>query len=373
MRTLIFLLQKEFLQIFRNKVILRIIVVLPIIQLLILPMAADYEIKNIRLSVVDHDRSTYSRQLINDIVASGYFSINDYSATFDQSFEEFQKDHSDLILEIPARFETDIVQQKGAEVLIALNAINGVKAMVGNTYLSRIIGAFNADIRFRDMPAPRYPALATIETVPQFWYNPNMEYAIFMVPGILVMLVTSVAAFMCAINIVKEKEAGTIEQINVTPIRKHYFILGKLIPFWVLSMFVFTLGLLGVARLVYGIVPVGSLLTLYGFLSVYLVAMLGIGLIISTYSATQQQSMSLAFFFMMIFMLMSGLFTPVDSMPQWAQWIARANPVTYFIEVVRLVVLKGSSLYDIRGHFLIISGMAVFFNAWAIWNYRKTS
>jgi ABC-2 type transport system permease protein len=140
MRTLIFLLQKEFLQIFRNKVILRIIVVLPIIQLLILPMAADYEIKNIRLSVVDHDRSTYSRQLINDIVASGYFSINDYSATFDQSFEEFQKDHSDLILEIPARFETDIVQQKGAEVLIALNAINGVKAMVGNTYLSRIIG-----------------------------------------------------------------------------------------------------------------------------------------------------------------------------------------------------------------------------------------
>lgn len=373
MRTLRFLLQKEFLQIFRNKIILRIIVVLPVMQLLILPLAADYEIKNIRISIVDHDRSAYSRQLINNIVASGYFSINDYSAAFEQSFEEFQKDHSDLILEIPARFEADIANQKGSEVLIALNAINGVKASVGSTYLSRIIGAFNADIRFRDLPQPRYPAVAAIEVVPQFWYNPLMKYRVFMVPGILVMLVTAMASFMCALNIVKEKEGGTIEQINVTPIRKYHFILAKLIPFWVIGMFVFTLGLLGVARLIYGIVPVGSLLTLYAFLAVYLVAMLGVGLIISTYSATQQQSMSLAFFFMMIFILMGGLFTPVDSMPEWAQWIARANPVAYFIEVVRLVVLKGSSFYDIRGHFLVITGMAVFFNVWAVWNYRKTS
>lgn len=366
-------MQKEFLQIFRNKIILRIIVVLPIIQLLILPLAADYEIKNIRISIVDHDRSTYSRRLIDDIVASGYFGINDYSAVFEQSLEEFQKDHSDLILEIPARFEADIVNQKGSEVLIALNAINGVKASVGSTYLNRIIGAFNADIRLQNLPAPRYPAVAAIDVRPQFWYNPHMKYPVFMVPGILVMLVTVMAAFMCALNIVREKEAGTIEQINVTPIRKIHFILGKLIPFWVIGMFVFTLGLLGVARVVYGIVPAGSLLTLYGFLAIYLVAMLGIGLIISTYSATQQQSMSLAFFFMMIFVLMGGLFTPVDSMPQWAQWIAYANPVTYFIEVVRLVVLKGSSFHDIRGHFLIITGMAVFFNAWAVWNYRKTS
>ena len=194
-----------------------------------------------------------------------------------------------------------------------------------------------------------------------------------MVPGILVILVTMVCAYMCALNIVKEKEIGTIEQINVTPIKKYEFILGKLIPFWIIGMFVFSVGLLGVAHLVYHIVPVGSLFVLYSFLSVYLIAMLGIGLLISTYSGTQQQAMSLAFFCMMIFILMSGLFTSIDGMPDWAKWISRFNPVTYFIQVMRMVVLKGSGLRDIQHQFIVIVGMAVFFNTWAIINYRKTS
>ncbi|HRI28248.1 MAG TPA: ABC transporter permease, partial [Chitinophagales bacterium] len=193
------------------------------------------------------------------------------------------------------------------------------------------------------------------------------------VPGILVVLVTMVGVYMCSLNIVKEKEVGTIEQINVTPIKKYHFILGKLIPFWVIGMFVFSLGLFGVARLLYLIVPTGSLVALYGFLAVYLVAVLGIGLLISTYSANQQQAMSLAFFCMMIFMLMSGLFTPINSMPNWAQVIAKLNPVTYFIEVTRMIVLKGSSFAHIQQQLLVISAMAVFFNTWAIWNYRKTS
>jgi ABC-2 type transport system permease protein len=178
---------------------------------------------------------------------------------------------------------------------------------------------------------------------------------------------------MCALNIVKEKEIGTIEQINVTPIKKYHFILGKLIPFWVIGMLVFSLGLLVVARLVYGIVPVGSIFLLYSYLALYLVAMLGVGLLISTYSSTQQQAMSLAFFFMMIFMLMSGLFTSIDGMPEWAKWIARANPVTYFIEVMRMIILKGSGFRDIQMHFLVMLGFAVVFNGWAIINYRKTS
>jgi len=166
---------------------------------------------------------------------------------------------------------------------------------------------------------------------------------------------------------------GTIEQINVTPIKKHIFILGKLIPFWVIGNLVFTLGLFGVAWPVYHIVPAGSLWLMYGFLSVYLAALLGIGLLISTYSNTQQQAMSLAFFFMMIFILMGGLFTSVDSMPDWARWVARFNPVTYFIDVMRMVILKGSGLADIKQHVLIVAGMALFFNAWAVLNYKKTS
>jgi ABC-2 type transport system permease protein len=219
----------------------------------------------------------------------------------------------------------------------------------------------------------RVAPLPTIEVSVLNRFNPLLNYPFFMVPGILVFLVTMIGAYMCSLNIVKEKEVGTIEQINVTPIKKYQFILGKLIPFWIIGMFMFSAGLFGVARLVYQIVPSGSLLVLYGFLSIYLIALLGIGLLISTYSSTQQQAMSLAFFMMMIFLLMSGLFTSVDSMPEWAQWIARFNPVTYFIEVMRMIVLKGSGASDIRHHFLVISMMAVFFNTWAILNYRKTS
>ena len=373
MRTLKFLLQKEFRQIFRNTIILRLIIAMPIVQLLILPLAADFEIKNINISIVDHDHSTYSQKLVNKIIASGYFKLNDYSDSFNQSFEEFQTGNSDLVLEIPKNFEKDLVRENSSSLFIAVNAINGTKASVGSAYLGGIISNFNADIRLDWMQPQKNSTTPTIEIANLNWFNPLLNYPFFMVPGILVILVTMVGAYMCALNIVKEKEVGTIEQINVTPIKKHIFILGKLIPFWVIGIFVFSLGLFGVARFVYHIVPVGSLLLMYGFLSIYLIALLGIGLLISTYSNTQQQAMSLAFFFMMIFILMSGLFTSIDSMPEWAKWIAKANPVTYFIDVLRMVVLKGSGFNDVKNHFLIITGMAVFFNGWAIFNYKKTS
>jgi ABC-2 type transport system permease protein len=194
-----------------------------------------------------------------------------------------------------------------------------------------------------------------------------------MVPGILVLLLTVVSAFICSLNIVKEKEIGTIEQINVTPIRKHHFILGKIIPFWILGMFVFSIGLFLIARLVYGIESAGSILVIYSFLAVYLLVVMGIGIIISNYSNTQQQAMSLAFFFLMIFILMGGLFTSIESMPVWAQWIAKFNPMAYFIEVMRMVVMKGSGFSDIQKHFLIMGGFAIFFNSWAIFSYRKKS
>lgn len=373
MRTLGFLLQKEFKQIFRNKSILRMIIAMPIIQLIVMPLAADFEIKNINLSVVDHDHSAYSRKLVKKITASGYFRLNDYSESFNESFEEFQTDKSDVLLEIPKDFEKHLLTKNGANLFLAVNAINGTKATVGSGYLSRIISNFNSDIRQEWMQPSKVSVSPAIEVTSSNWFNPFLNYPFFMVPGILVSLVTMVGVYMCALNIVKEKEVGTIEQINVTPIKKYHFILGKLIPFWVIGVFVFSLGLFGVARLIYSIEPAGSILLLYAFLSLFLIAVLGIGLLISTYSQTQQQAMSLAFFVIMIFILLSGLFTPVDSMPEWAKWIARLNPMTYFIDVMRMVVLKGSGFTDIKTHFAAMMGFAVFFNGWAVLNYRKTS
>jgi ABC-2 type transport system permease protein len=171
---------------------------------------------------------------------------------------------------------------------------------------------------------------------------------------------------------VKEKEVGTIEQINVTPIHKYQFILGKLIPFWILGLTVLTIGLT-IAWAIYGIVPAGNVLTIYAFAAIYLLALLGLGLLLSTFANTQQQAMLLSFFLIMLFILLGGLFTSIDSMPAWAQTFTKFNPVSYFIEVMRMVVLKGSSLYDIRYHLLTMFLFSIVLNSFAIWNYRKRS
>jgi ABC-2 type transport system permease protein len=370
MRTLRFLLQKEFRQIFRNPSIIRIIFVMPIIQLLILPWAADYEIKDVRLSVVDHDHSSYSRQLISKITASSYFQLNQYASSYKQALQEVEKGNSDMILEIPAGFERDLVRENESTLFIAANAINGIKGGLGSSYLQSIIRDYNAEVRAKWIQMPRFNPELNIEVTPANWFNPLMNYKYFMVPGILVILLTMVGSSLAALNIVKEKEIGTIEQINVTPVRKLHFILGKLIPFWVIGLVVLTIGL-GIARFAYGIVPVGSLLVLYAFAAVYLLAVLGLGLLVSTYTSNQQQAMLISFFLMMVFILLGGLYTSIDSMPAWAQVITKFNPVAYFVEVIRMVVLKGSGFADIVPQFLTILVFAVTLNAWAVWNYKK--
>ncbi len=372
MRTLKFLLQKEFRQIFRDPSILRLIFVMPIIQLMVLPWAADYEIKNIKLAIVDHDHSTYSQQLITKITAGGYFKLSGDPVSYDAALKLVEREEADLVLEIPSHFEKDLVKEDEITVFMALNAINGVKANLGGAYLRTILQDYNREVRLKWIQFPRFNPDTQVEVVSSNWYNPLMNYKYFMVPGILVLLLTMIGANLTAINIVREKEIGTIEQINVTPIRKAHFILGKLIPFWVLGMLVLTLGFV-IARLAYGIIPVGSFLTIYAFAAIYLLAVLGLGLLISTYSSTQQQAMLVSFFLMMIFILLGGLYTSIESMPMWAQYITKLNPVSYFIEVMRMVVLKGSGLSDIKSQLLVITGFALLFNGWAVYSYRKRS
>ena len=372
MRTLKFILRKEFRQIFRDPSILRIILIMPVIQLLILPWAADYEIKNIKLAIVDHDHSEYSRQLINKIASSGYFILTDYSSSYELSLEQIENDKADLILQIPDHFEKDLVKEDEASLFMAINAINGTKANLGGSYLRSIVQDYNKQVRTEWIQFPKFSTETQIEITSSNWFNPLMNYKHFMVPGILVILLTMVGTNLAAINIVKEKEIGTIEQINVTPIKKFHFVLGKLIPFWLLGLLVLTIGLT-IARVAYGIIPAGSFLTIYVFAAIYLLAVLGLGLLISTYSVNQQQSMLLSFFVMMIFILLGGLYTSIDSMPEWAKWITRFNPVSYFIEVMRMVVLKGSGLADIKNHLMIMTAFAVVFNGWANMSYRKRS
>jgi len=341
----------------------------PTVQLIIMPLAADYEVKHINISVVDQDHSTFSRLLVSKVTASGYFHLVEYTGSYDQALRTVEKDQADLVLQVPDGFERTMVRENRSSLYVAVNAINGVKGGLAGAYLQNIIMDYNREIRLEWLPAA--PAVG-IRAEAINWYNPNMNYKVFMVPGILVILVTMVGGFLSALNIVNEKETGTIEQLNVTPIGKSQFILGKLIPFWILGLIILSIGLL-IAWVIYGIVPVGSFVTIYLFAAIYLLAVLGMGLLISTLANTQQQAMLIAFFMMMIFILLGGLFTSIDSMPKWAQVFTWFNPVTYFIEVMRMVVLKGSSLYDVRMHIGTVFLMAVALNGFAVWNYRKRS
>lgn len=372
-RTLLILIKKEFLQIFRNKSILAIIFVMPVIQLVILPLAANYEIKDIKIAVVDHDKSTESRELIRKITASGYFKIMDYGENYNDAYQEVENDKIDLILEIPNNFEKYLVRENNEKVLIAINAINGTKAGLSASYLGQILQNYNQQVQLEMNPElENAKKISGVEIIPNFWFNETYNYRLSLVPGILAFLVTLIGGYLTALNIVEEKEIGTIEQINVSPIKKRDFILGKLIPFWILSMVAFTIGLL-VTIFVYKIQMQGSYLLLYAFISVYLIAILGMGLLASVYSDTQQQSMFMVFFFMMVFILMSGLFTPTESMTDWAKYIAYLNPVTYGVDGVRLIMLKDSSFMDLLPHFGFISLLAFVVITWSVLRYQKTS
>jgi ABC-2 type transport system permease protein len=374
MKTIIFIIQKEFKQIFRNKGMLPIIFILPLIQLLILSNAASFEVKNIKFSYIDHDHSAASRELISKFQASSYFKIINNFETKKEANLQMQKGSVDIILEIPAHFERNLITEKTTTLSVSINAIDGASAGVENVYVSQIIGSYNQKILSKlllyndgSIVQPQ-----NIVTIPSFWYNNTLNYKTYMVPGLLVLLVTMSTLFLSSMNIVREKEIGTLEQINVTPIKKHQFIIGKLFPFWILGLVILSVGLL-IAKLVFDVPMLGSLLLIYAFTSVYLLLILGIGLFISNHTNTQQQAMFIAWFFMVIFILMSGLFTPIESMPQWAQNITLLNPIRYFVEIIRMVMLKGATFSDIKLQFTIISFYAIALNTLAVLSYKKVN
>jgi ABC-2 type transport system permease protein len=371
MRTIRYILQKEFLQVFRNRAMLPIIFVMPVIQLLVLAFAANYEIRDIRIDIVDQDRSAWSQRLTYQMLASGYFKLNNAPFSIKEAYEDLERDKADIILTIPPHFERRLVRDNEASLQLLVNAINGSKAGLANGYATNIIRSFNKDLRIEWLALDEKNGPSRIDITWSNWFNPGMNYKFFMVPGILVVLVTMIGAFLSGMNIVKEKEIGTIEQLNVTPIRKHHFIIGKLLPFWIIALFELAFGL-ALGKLIFHLPMEGSLLWIFLFAAVYLLVMLGMGLLISTFTDTQQQAMFITWFFTVIFVLMSGLFTPVESMPPWAQKITWFNPITYFVKVIRMVMLKGSGWTHISQYLLIMCAFAVVLNAVAVWNYRKT-
>ncbi len=378
MRTVLFLVQKEFLQIRRNRLMLPLILVMPVFQMLLLSYAANYEVKNLALGVVDHDLSSTSRQLVAKFGASGYFHTR-AAVTMKAANQAMANDQADMILEIPPHFERTLVREGTTALFLTANAINANKAGLGIGYAGNIIRDFSQETAASGRwpvddatPSTVHRLSAAIEVTYSNWYNPGLDYKTFMVPGILGVITSLIICFLTAMNIVREREIGTIEQLNVTPLRKWQFILGKLLPFWLLSLVMMTVGLT-VGKLVFNIPLLGSLWLVFGYTAVFTPCMLGLGFLISNFSGSQQQAMFTAWFFLIIFILMGGLFTPTESMPPWAQWLNTLNPVHYFVAFMRLVLLKGAGFADIRPNFFTVLTYAVVVNGLAVWTYRKTA
>ena len=340
------LIKKEFLQIRRNSFMPKIIFIFPIMVMCVMPWVMNQEVKNIRVDVVDIDHTTRSQQLVHSIEASNYFIFNGQKTSYQEAIKDIETSKADIILEI-----------RDGKYLIAANAVNGTKGSIGSAYLSQIVSG---------------AASVSSATAVLNLYNKGQSYKVFMIPALMGILMMMLCGFLPALNIVGEKEKGTIEQINVTPVFKWSFILAKLIPYWIIGLVVLTLCLM-LSWLVYGITCQGSLLLIYLLAILLALFFSSFGLIVSNYSDTMQQAMLVMWFFVVCLMLLSGLFTPVRSMPDWAYLTTYVNPMHYFADAIRTVFVRGGTFQSIAHQVAALAIIATLMSVWAVQSYKKNS
>ena len=362
MKTLKFLIRKEFLQIRRNAFLPRLIVIFPIMMMCVMPWVMNMEVKNVIVDVVDNDRSTRSQQLVHSIEASNYFIFNGQMPTYQDALNDIEMSRADIVMVIPQHYSRDLTQGKQPQVLIAANAVNGTKGAMGSAYLTQIVTT-NA---MADMTSIQ----SRVSTL--FLYNKGMNFKVFMIPALLAIVLMLMCGFLPTLNIVGEKEAGTIEQINVTPVPKWAFILAKLIPYWMIALFVIVVCLL-LSWLIYGITCQGPLWLVFLLAMVLALFWSSFGLIISNYSDTMQQAIFVMWFFVVLMLLLSGLFTPTRSMPDWAYATTYVNPMHYFVDAIRTVFVRGGGLGSIAYQVLALLGISSVMAIWAVKSYKKNS
>ena len=372
MRRILYLAWVEVLHVARDRASLAQVLLVPFLQLVVLANAATFTIRDTPLAVVDLDRSAASRALVRRFSASSHFEIAGAAPSMESASDALLSGEATMVLAIPHGFERALTRGEAARVQVQLNAEKGSAAGIVQTYAQRIVSRFGEEYGAPPRGEGPIRGRARIDIRTRGWYNTELDYRHYMVPGILVALVTIIGTLFTAQNIAREKELGTLEQLNVTPITRTEFIAAKLLPFWALGMVELTLGL-GLGHVVFGMPVRGSLLLLLGVAAIYLVAALGIGLLISTVVETQQQAMFVTFFVLMIYLLMSGLYTPVDSMPRWVQVAGELNPVKHFVEVARAILIKGAGIAQIAKPAAMLVLFAAGFFLLAVRQHRKTA
>lgn len=366
LRILKALLRKEVTLMRHNPIIPKIILVMPVMVMLVLPLVANLDVKNVNVTVVDNDRSQLSRRIISDIDASESLHISAVCHTHNEAMLAVENGYTDVLLTIPADYSRDI-SSGNTHIDVEANGVNATKGMLGAQYVSQSVITTLQQWQAYNGITVALPDISVINR-----YNPTLNFRNYMIPALMVVLLIIICGFLPALNLVSEKETGTIEAINVTPVGRFTFVLSKLIPFWVVGILVVTVGML-VGWLVYGLVPQGSIGAIYLATILFSLVMSGLGVSIANKSATMLQSIFVMFAFIMIFQLMSGLFTPIRSMPGWAQCITYAIPPRYFIEIMRAVYLKGTPIAELWQQYTALLAFAAILSTIAALTYRKQS
>ena len=337
------MLIKEFIQVFRDKRTRFVLFAPPIIQMLVFGYAATFEIHHVPTVVLDLDHSQESRELISRFSSSPYFDVQRQLTDYRQLGGLIDQGKATIGLEINAGFAQNLRKGQTAPLQVIVDATNSNTALIASGYITQIALGFAQDYqkdRIYRISPQMLEELPSVQLEPRPWYNPDLRSRWFFVPGVIGSLTLVLVVVLTAFAVVREREIGTLEQIMVTPIRPAEFILGKTLPFFLIGLF--DVSLIGTVGTLWFQVPFrGQILVLFAGAVLFLLCMLGVGLLISTVSSTQQQAMVTAFFFIMPAITFSGFGFPISTMPQWLQYLTYLSPLRYFLVVLRGTYLKG--------------------------------
>jgi len=372
MRLILHLLKKEFAQFKRDRSMIAIVVLAPMIQLIILGYAANMDVRNIPMVVLDMDKSQQSRELIRNFTNSGYYSIIDYRESMNEIDRFLDRGDAGVALVIPNNFGNDIIAEKRPQVQLIVDGSETNTATTGMNYASMIIARYSQQILI-DQTTTSTNIATVSRVIPEvrIWYNPDLASRNFMIPGIVGMLLMVITINLTSLSIVKEKEIGTYEQLVVTPIRSYHLLAGKTFPFILIGMADVVL-VVSVAFLLFGLPVKGSLILLFILSLIFLLTTLGLGLFVSTISRTQQQAMMTSVFFVMLPMIyLSGFVFPIENMPVIFQKISYLLPLRYFFEILRGIFLKGIGIAELWEQALLLTlfGVAIF--SVSVMRFRK--
>ncbi len=371
MQRILHLMKKEFRQIFRDRSMIAILFVAPLLQLFVIGNAVTTDVLDVRLVIHDADRTPMSRELIGHFLHSRYFRVVDVEDDVTRLPAWLDEGRASLALSIPANFARDVIRGSRPALQLLVDALDGNSAGIATGYAMDILSRYQVDVVSGEPRlAMAQRGARRVEAEPRFWYNPNLESRVYIIPGVVAMILVIITLFLTSMAIVREKEIGTLEQLMVTPIRAWQLILGKVLPFAILGFIEIMLTMTFV-WLVFGIGVKGSILLLLGESALFILTTLSLGIFISTISETQQQALFVAWFFMIFSILLSGFFVPIANMPDSVQIISMANPVRYFLTVLREIYLKGSTLDELLPETLAMAGFGVTLMSLAVLRFRR--